>query len=142
MHHLDATTKKLEGSGKSEVQTRLARFGALLSHPDCFLVLGICSLLLLLGSMVALASAPAACTVFERQQMALHGLARGSAGNRGPGPEHSNGRPSIGHPPCLGTTSSSRSSKQHYADSLPVQGMLHACRLSADLTAPSNTESL
>ena len=68
LHHLGCSTQGLGSMGRSEVQTRLARLEPR-AHPDCFLVLGICSLLLLLGSMVALASTPAACAVFEGQQM-------------------------------------------------------------------------
>lgn len=56
------------GMGSSEVQTRLTRLKPC-PHPDCFLVLGICSLLLLLGSMVPLPSTPAVCAVFRGQQM-------------------------------------------------------------------------
>ena len=82
-------------------------------HPDCFLVLGICRLLLLLGSVVALAATPAACAVLKGAADAVHGLATASAGNRGPGSIQSNG--------------------------LRAYGTLHAWALPAHHMAPSST---
>ena len=109
-------------------------------HPDCFLVLGICSLLLLLGSMVALAATPAACAVSEGQHMQCMAWQQALQATEDLTHYRAKGFPRACY--MLGDCQLTSCSKRHCADSLLVQGLMHARRQLAALTAPSNTDSL